>query len=140
MPVSNDHDPCTFQALEKAPLRVAERSVPGGQNRVVLSYPNFRVLSPSSGFPDLGSIDITYTADSQLIDQESLDAYMAAFREATAYGEDTVNRIFRDLQEVISPISLQVVGEFPSEGDIGLRIAVSTDDNPQEGKIEEIFA
>jgi len=139
MPVSSEHDPCSFQALETAPLRVAERLVPGGQNQVVLSYPNFRVRSPSSGFPDLGSVDITYTADSQLIDQESLDAYMAAFRDVTAYGEDTVNRIFKDLQKVISPISLQVIGEFPSDGDIGLRIVVNSDDNPQEGKIEEIF-
>jgi 7-cyano-7-deazaguanine reductase len=117
---------------------VARRSVPGAQNRIVLSYPNFQVLSPSSGYPDLGSIEVAYTAAHQLVEQESLDAYMAAFRDVTAYGEDTVNRIFRDLENLIHPIALQVVGEFSSDGDIDLRIVVDSDDNPQQGKIEEI--
>jgi len=119
----------TFAALEGVMPSLADRVVPPGQNRIVLNYPNFRVRSPHSGHPDVGSIEIRYTAGQAIIDQDSLEGYLAAFRGVTAFAEDVVNRIFQDLNQLANPVSLEVSGKFSSDGDIGLLIRVNTEDN-----------
>lgn len=116
-------------ALSGSMPRLDSRVVPPGQNRIELSFPSFRVRSPLSGHPDVGSIQIKYQAGISIIDQESLEFYLAAFRDVTAYAEDVVNRIFLDLNQLANPEWLEVVGKFSSDGDIDLTIKVNSDDN-----------
>ncbi len=120
-----------FGALKIAPLRVVSESLRGSENRIELRYPNFRVRSPSTRFPDLGLIEVDYMADLDVVDPSSLDAYIAAYRQVTAFGEDVVNRIFDDLMAICSPRSLIVRGFFVSDENIGLKVEASTEDNPR---------
>ena len=115
--------------LSESMPQLDSRVVPPGQNRIELTFPNFRVRSPLSGHPDEGSIQIKYQAGISIIDQESLEVYLAAFRGVTAYAEDVVNRIFLDLNQLANPEWLEVVGKFSSDGDIDLTIKVNSDDN-----------
>ena len=121
----------SFDALNSANLTATERTLRGLDNTIRFEFPNFRVRSPSNGFPDLGRIEIEYTADRFVIDPSSLDDYIAAYRQVSAFGEDIVNRMFEDLLAVCSPFRLTVRITTVSEGDIDLEVEISTDDNPR---------
>ena len=127
----NSPTPATmdFDALASVEIQMTQQLVRGRNNRIQFEFPNFRVRSPSSGFPDQGRIEIVYTANREVMDPSSLEAYIAAYRQVTAFGEDVVNRIFDDLTAICSPRSLTVRGFFVSDGDLDLTVQASTEGN-----------
>lgn len=104
------------------------------QYRIHLSYPEFTCLCPRSGYPDFATIEITYIPDRTIVELKSLKLYLNGFRELRISHEAVVNRIFRDLESLLSPREMEVTGDFNVRGNLKTIIRVDTAMNRRKGK------
>ncbi len=84
----------------------------------------FRSVCPITGQPDWGSVVIDY--EGRLLKRESLLAYLVSHRLSPGFHEDTVERIFVDIQQVAGPSRLTVHGRFLRRGGIDINPLRST--------------
>lgn len=93
--------------------------------RVKLVCPEFTALCPKTGQPDFGEITITYDPDEKLVESKSLKLYLGGFRNTGVFHEDVINRIAKDLIQLLEPKQMLVEGRFASRGGISINPAVS---------------
>ena len=85
---------------------------------IVIEQPEFTSVCPMTGLPDFGRITIKYRPDKKIVELKSLKYYLMQFRNVGIYYEHVVNRILEDLVAVLSPKSMEVIGDFTSRGGI----------------------
>lgn len=85
---------------------------------VEITAPEFTSLCPKTGQPDFAQIKIFYTPRNKCVESKSLKLYLGAFRNFGEFHEACVERIRRDLQALLDPYFLEVVGEFTPRGGI----------------------
>ena len=88
-----------------------------------LTTDEFTCLCPFSGLPDFACLTIKYIPRHKLIELKSLKYYLFSFRNVKIYNEHVVNRILKDLKEVLKPHEVTVIGEFTFRG--GMKNKVS---------------
>ncbi|MEK6791307.1 MAG: preQ(1) synthase [Deltaproteobacteria bacterium] len=91
---------------------------------IEISYPEFTCLCPRSGYPDFAVIRISYTPDKSVVELKSLKLYLNSFRSKAVSHEAVTNRIFNDLNVILAPKSLEVVGDFNVRGNVKTIIRV----------------
>lgn len=92
---------------------------------IEISYPEFTCLCPRSGYPDFAVIKISYTPDKSVVELKSLKLYLNSFRSKAISHEAATNRIFNDLNGILVPKSLEVVGDFNVRGNVKTIIRVN---------------
>ncbi len=88
-----------------------------------LTTDEFTCLCPFSGLPDFACFTIKYVPRHKLIELKSLKYYLYSFRNVKIYNEHVVNRILKDLKEVLKPYEIIVIGEFTSRGGIKNKVS-----------------
>jgi 7-cyano-7-deazaguanine reductase len=91
---------------------------------VNLTTDEFTSICPRTGQPDFGIITINYIPDEFLVESKSLKLYFLSFRNYGIFHEVAVNTIADDLNELLNPGYLEVIGEFNIRGGIGITTAV----------------
>jgi 7-cyano-7-deazaguanine reductase len=84
-----------------------------------------RSLCPVTGQPDWGSLQVQYTGPA--IDHASLLRYVVSLREHRGFHEETVERIFMDLQRRCRPSSLTVYACYLRRGGLDINPYRSTE-------------
>lgn len=113
------------KAIKEARLIAWENPNPERDYTIEISYPEFTCLCPRSGYPDFANIKITYTPDKSVVELKSLKLYLNSFRVKAISHEGAANRIFGDLNELLSPRALEVVGDFNVRGNVKTIVRVS---------------
>lgn len=85
---------------------------------IIIRQPEFTSVCPMTGMPDFGRITIKYRPDEKIVELKSLKFYLMQYRNVGIYYEHVVNRILEDLVEVLSPKSMEVIGDFTARGGI----------------------
>lgn len=80
----------------------------------------FTSLCPKTGQPDFAKIYINYIADKKMVESKSLKLYLFSFRNHGDFHEDCIQKICNDLQKLMRPKYLEVVGEFTPRGGIAI--------------------
>lgn len=80
----------------------------------------FTSLCPKTGQPDFAKIYINYIAGKKMVESKSLKLYLFSFRNHGDFHEDCIQKICNDLQKLIKPKYLEVVGEFTPRGGIAI--------------------
>ncbi len=80
----------------------------------------FTSLCPKTNQPDFAKIFINYIADKKIVESKSLKLYLFSFRNHGDFHEDCVAKICSDLNKLIKPRYLEVVGEFTPRGGIAI--------------------
>lgn len=80
----------------------------------------FTSLCPKTGQPDFARIYINYIADKKMVESKSLKLYLFSFRNHGDFHEDCVQKICDDLAKLMSPLYLEVIGEFTPRGGIAI--------------------
>lgn len=88
------------------------------KGRIDISAPEFTSLCPITGQPDFATIKIEYVPDKLCVESKSLKLYLGSFRQAGMFHESCVERICSDLQNLLRPKKIKVVGEFSPRGGI----------------------
>lgn len=94
---------------------------PYQEYEVELDCPEFTCLCPVTGQPDLACITICYSPQHWLVESKSLKLYLFSYRNQGCFSEDSVNRIARDLFDLLEPRWLEVNGDFAPRGGIAIR-------------------
>lgn len=92
---------------------------------ITIRQPEFTSVCPMTGLPDFGSIIVTYRPDQKIIELKSLKYYLLQYRNVGIFYEHVVNKILDDLVAAVSPLYMDVVGEFTSRGGIDSTVRAS---------------
>ncbi len=95
---------------------------------VQLDCPEFTCVCPKTGQPDFARIYISYIPDQRLIESKALKLYLFAYRNYGIFHEYVVNKIARDLQNVLNAKYLRVYGDFSARGGISIKPCVELGD------------
>lgn len=90
--------------------------------RVRLITEEFTSVCPWSGLPDFGRIVVEYIPRDRLVEMKSFKYYLLSFRNVGILQEEVVDRIFRDLKELLDPMYLRVEGYFNARGGIATEV------------------
>ena len=80
----------------------------------------FTSLCPKTAQPDFARIYINYIADEKMVESKSLKLYLFSFRNHGDFHEDCVQKMCDDLQKLMKPKFLEVIGEFTPRGGIAI--------------------
>lgn len=87
---------------------------------VKFNCPEFTSLCPITGQPDFANIIISYVPDEKLVESKSLKLYLFSFRNHGDFHEGCVNKIMKDLIELMEPKYIEVTGKFLPRGGLSI--------------------
>lgn len=90
----------------------------GSATEVTYETDEFTSVCPWTGLPDFAKLIIRYVPDSQLVELKSLKYYLTTYRNVGILQETAVNRILRDLVNLLSPVSMVIEAYFRERGGI----------------------
>lgn len=85
---------------------------------ITIKQPEYTSVCPMTGLPDNGCIIIRYRPDQTIVELKSLKYYLLQYRNVGMFYEHVVNKILDDLVRVLSPLRMEVTGEFTPRGGI----------------------
>lgn len=98
--------------------------------------PEFTSLCPITSQPDFANIIINYIPNEKIVESKSLKLYLFSYRNHGDFHENCVNTIMKDLDNLIKPRYIEVLGEFMPRGGLSIHPFV----NKGNGKNWEEFA
>lgn len=93
---------------------------PGNDYWVRFNCPEFTSLCPITGQPDYAEIRIEYIPDERMVESKSLKLYLFSYRNHGDFHEDCVNKIMKDLINLMDPKYIEVTGFFTPRGGISI--------------------
>lgn len=115
------------KAIKEAELEAWDNPYPERDYRIEISFPEFTCLCPRSGYPDFATIKINYIPDKKIVELKSLKLYLNSYRDKYISHEAVTNKIFEDLQNLLKPRYLEVIGDFNPRGNVKTVIKVSSE-------------
>jgi 7-cyano-7-deazaguanine reductase len=115
------------KAIKEAKLEAWDNPYPDRDYKIEISFPEFTCLCPRSGYPDFATIRINYIPDKKIIELKSLKLYLNSYRSQHISHEAVTNKIYNDLQKLIKPRFLEVIGDFNPRGNVKTIIKVSSE-------------
>lgn len=86
-----------------------------------ISVPEFTCVCPVTGQPDFGCIDIYYAPQDWCVESKSLKLYIGSFRNVGTFHETVCTTIAHDINFLLMPVWLLVVGRFAPRGGIAIQ-------------------
>src|SRR3989304_61496 len=99
-----------------AVLEAIDFGYPGSATEVVYETDEFTAVCPWTGLPDFANLVITYLPDSSLVELKSLKYYLTSYRNVGILQEHAVNRILKDLVELLKPVSMTIDANYNDRG------------------------
>ncbi len=114
------------KAIKEARLEGWENPFPERNYEINITFSEFTCLCPRSGYPDFATIRIKYIPDRKIVELKSLKLYLNSYRDRHISHEEATNRIYEDLNRLLNPRFLEVVGDFNPRGNVKTIITVSS--------------
>ncbi len=113
--------------IQEAKLLDWDNPYPDRDYEINITFAEFTCLCPRSGYPDFATIRIRYIPDQKIVELKSLKLYLNSYRSMYISHEEATNRIYDDLQKLLKPRFLEVVGDFNPRGNVKTVITVSSE-------------
>jgi 7-cyano-7-deazaguanine reductase len=113
--------------IEERELEAWDNPFPERDYEVSITFGEFTCLCPRSGYPDFATIRIRYIPDIKIVELKSLKLYLNSFRNEHISHEEVTNRIYGQLQDMLNPRFLEVIGDFNPRGNVKTVIRVTSD-------------
>lgn len=81
----------------------------------------FTSLCPRTNQPDHAKLEIVYVPNIKMVESKSLKLYLFSFRNTGEFHEDVINRITKDLYNLLEPKYIRVYGDFAARGGIAIK-------------------
>ncbi|MBI2849605.1 MAG: NADPH-dependent 7-cyano-7-deazaguanine reductase QueF [Chloroflexi bacterium] len=111
-------------AIDVAVLEAIPFDYPGSATEVVYETDEFTAVCPWTGLPDFARLTIKYVPEDSLVELKSLKYYLTSYRNVGILQEHAVNRILKDLVDLLQPVSMTVEAEYRERGGIKTRAVV----------------
>lgn len=116
------------KAIKEAKLEIWDNPCPERDYEINISFPEFTCLCPRSGYPDFATIKINYRPNKSIVELRSLKLYLNSFRNVYISHEDVTNRIYSELEDILKPKFLEVIGDFNPRGNVKTVVRVCSED------------
>jgi 7-cyano-7-deazaguanine reductase len=110
---TESEDRIDVTVLEAIPFDYA-----GSATEVVYETDEFTAVCPWTGLPDFARLVIRYVPGKSLVELKSLKYYLTSYRNVGILQEHAVNRILKDLAQLVKPVSMVVEAEYRERGGI----------------------
>lgn len=114
------------KAIKNAKIEVWNNPYKDRDYRIEISFPEFTCLCPRSGYPDFAIIKINYIPDKYIIELKSLKLYLNNYRNQYISHEAATNKIYDDLNRMLKPRFIEVLGDFNVRGNVKTVIRVTS--------------
>jgi len=114
--------------IEKAKLEVWDNPNPEREYTINISFPEFTCLCPRSGYPDFATIKIDYIPDKKIVELKSLKLWLNKYRNEHISHEAAINEIYSELDKILKPKFMEVIGDFNPRGNVKTVVRVSSSD------------
>ena len=94
----------------------------------------FTSLCPKTRQPDFATIYVNYIADRLMVESKSMKLYLFSFRNHGDFHEDCIQKICDDLNRLLKPKFIEVIGEFTPRGGISIFPYCSASNNQKQFK------
>jgi len=122
----------TEEAIDLTVLEATPFDYPGSATEVVYETDEFTFVCPWSGLPDFARLVIRYTPAHSLVELKSLKYYLTSYRNVGILQEHAVNRILRDLVQLLEPVSMVIEADYKERGGLKTKaVAKYNKDQPQ---------
>ena len=108
-------------AIDVTVLEAIPFDYSGSATEVVYETDEFTAVCPWTGLPDFARLIIRYVPDRALVELKSLKYYLTSYRNVGILQEHAVNRILKDLVQLVHPVSMVVEVEYRERGGIKTR-------------------
>ena len=105
-------------AIDVAMLEAIPFDYPGSATEVVYETDEFTCVCPWTGLPDFACLVIRYLPDYSLVELKSLKYYLTSYRNVGILQEHAINRILKDLVQLLQPVSMVIEAEYRERGGI----------------------
>ncbi len=126
---SKRYDVDSEAAIDVAVLEAIPFEFPESATEVVYETEEFTFVCPWTGLPDFARLVIGYVPERSLIELKSLKYYLTSFRNVGILQEHAVNRILRDLVQLLEPVSMTVEAEYRERGGMKTRATAKYEKN-----------
>ena len=99
----------------------------GKKQEIEYQTREFSAVCPFSGLPDLADVLVRYIPDQKIVELKSLKYYFVSFRNVGMYQEEITDRIYRDLEALLTPSFLEVKTVYATRGGIDATCVVRSD-------------
>ena len=110
---TESEDRIDVTVLEAIPFDYA-----GSATEVVYETDEFTAVCPWTGLPDFARLVIRYVPGKSLVELKSLKYYLTSYRNVGILQEHAVNRILKDLIQLVKPVSMVLEAEYRERGGI----------------------
>ena len=110
------------ESIDTEVLETIPFAYSGSATEVVNETEEFTSVCPWTGLPDFARLIIRYTPDRSLVELKSLKYYLTSYRNVGILQEHAVNRILKDLAQLLQPISMTVEAEYKERGGIKSKV------------------
>jgi len=121
------------EAIDRAVLEAIPFEYPDSATEVIYETDEFTCVCPWTGLPDFGHLVIRYLPDKSLVELKSLKYYLTSYRNVGILQEHAVNRILRDLVQLVQPIWMTVEADYKERGGIRGRAVARYQRKNKEG-------
>jgi 7-cyano-7-deazaguanine reductase len=104
--------------IDVAVLEAIPFDYPDSATEVVYETEEFTCVCPWTGLPDFALLVIRYIPANSLIELKSLKYYLTSYRNVGIIQEHAVNRILKDLVQLVQPVSMTVEADYRERGGI----------------------
>jgi 7-cyano-7-deazaguanine reductase len=125
--VSRRFDTESEDRIDVTVLEAIPFDYPGSATEVVYETDEFTAVCPWTGLPDFARLVIRYVPGKSLIELKSLKYYLTSYRNVGILQEHAVNRIMKDLVQLVKPVSMVVEAEYRERGGIKTKASASYD-------------
>ncbi len=107
---------------DKAKLEGVPNPHPGDEYVVRFTAPEFTTLCPITGQPDFAHFVLDYVPGKALLESKSFKLFLASFRNASGFHEDTTLLIAKRVAAAVKPRYLRIAGFWYPRGGIPIDI------------------
>src|ERR1700743_3836039 len=116
---------------DKAQLESVPNPHPGDNYLVRFTAPEFTTLCPITGQPDFAHFVLDYVPAEAIIESKSFKLYLASFRNASGFHEDTTLKIAKRVVQAVKPKFLRIAGFWYPRGGIPIDVFWQTGSLPK---------
>jgi 7-cyano-7-deazaguanine reductase len=115
--------------IENVKLEVWENPSPERDYTIDVTMPEFTCLCPRSGYPDFATIHLQYVPDKKILELKSLKLYLNKYRDYHISHEAVVNAIYSEIESLLTPRYIKLLGDFNPRGNVRTVIKICSDKN-----------
>ena len=113
--------------IKETALEIWDNPYPERDYDINITFPEFTCLCPRSGYPDFAAISINYVPAKKIVELKSLKLYLNSFRDVHISHEESTNRIYEELERILKPRFIEVIGDFNPRGNVKTVIRVASE-------------